>query len=338
MSDIEANVVEDTITVSVSGGSISSTVSGGQGPQGPAATISVGTVTTGDAGTSATVVNSGTSGAAVLDFTIPRGATGPAGATGATGATGPAGTTSWAGITDKPSTFTPASHSHGSITNDGYIGSVAGVILVTTTGGQITTSPSLDFENVTNEGNYGQYLTEVSIGPGDSLADLLVAIDTALSGKASTSDPRFTDARTPTSHTHAASDITSGTIAAARLPTASTTVSGILRVNSGSGLSITSGALSFSGASYVSISDSRLTDTRDPNAHALTHTYGGTDQITVSPLQITVSGYTLASATYTSLGPYLTALDTLVTGKQKAITISNASPSGGSDGDIWLKY
>lgn len=38
--------------------------------------------------------------------------TGPQGPKGATGARGPAGTTSWSGITDKPSTFPPAKHTH----------------------------------------------------------------------------------------------------------------------------------------------------------------------------------------------------------------------------------
>ena len=70
---------------------------GADGKDGAAATISVGTVTTGEAGTSATVTNSGTSSAAVFNFTIPRGAkgdkgdkgdTGPAGADGAQGPAG----------------------------------------------------------------------------------------------------------------------------------------------------------------------------------------------------------------------------------------------------------
>ena len=52
---------------------------GPQGPDGDAATIAVGTVTTGAPGTSATVVNSGTSSAAVFDFTIPRGDKGESG-------------------------------------------------------------------------------------------------------------------------------------------------------------------------------------------------------------------------------------------------------------------
>ena len=49
---------------------------GATGATGAAATITVGTVTTGEPGTQAKVTNSGTSGAAVFDFTIPRGATG----------------------------------------------------------------------------------------------------------------------------------------------------------------------------------------------------------------------------------------------------------------------
>nr|MDD5699128.1 hypothetical protein [Victivallaceae bacterium] len=52
------------------------------------ATIEVGTVTTGEAGSSASVSNSGTETAAIFDFTIPKGDTGAAGATGATGADG----------------------------------------------------------------------------------------------------------------------------------------------------------------------------------------------------------------------------------------------------------
>ena len=64
---------------------------GPPGPQGPkgdtgaAATVTVGTVTTGEPGTDAIVTNIGTENAAVLDFTIPKGdtgATGPAGADG----------------------------------------------------------------------------------------------------------------------------------------------------------------------------------------------------------------------------------------------------------------
>jgi len=63
---------------------------GATGPNGPsgasgaAATVQVGTVTTGAPGTSAEVVNAGTSSAAILNFTLPRGAAGAAGGGGST--------------------------------------------------------------------------------------------------------------------------------------------------------------------------------------------------------------------------------------------------------------
>ncbi|MBQ7215572.1 MAG: hypothetical protein IJP54_05635 [Synergistaceae bacterium] len=60
---------------------------------GGGATITVGTTTTGAAGTSASVTNVGTSSAAVLNFTIPKGDKGDKGATGATGAKGADGVT-----------------------------------------------------------------------------------------------------------------------------------------------------------------------------------------------------------------------------------------------------
>ena len=47
-----------------------------QGPPGAAATVTVGTVTTGEPGTDALVTNSGTENAAVLNFTIPKGENG----------------------------------------------------------------------------------------------------------------------------------------------------------------------------------------------------------------------------------------------------------------------
>lgn len=55
---------------------------GEQGEPGQAATVAVGKVTTLEPGASATVANSGTSGAAVLDFGIPQGAKGDKGEKG----------------------------------------------------------------------------------------------------------------------------------------------------------------------------------------------------------------------------------------------------------------
>lgn len=46
----------------------------------------------------------------------------------------------WTDITDKPGTFTPASHTHGSITNDGKIGTTNDLVVVTGVGGALTTA------------------------------------------------------------------------------------------------------------------------------------------------------------------------------------------------------
>lgn len=62
-------------------------MAGPPGPPGPAATIEVGTVTTSVAGSNAIITNSGTSSAAVFNFTIPRGDTG----VGVQGPEGPPG-------------------------------------------------------------------------------------------------------------------------------------------------------------------------------------------------------------------------------------------------------
>lgn len=93
-------------------------LSGGPpGAPGTAATVSVGTVTTGAAGSSAAVTNAGTSAAAVFNFTIPRGATGATGETGATGSTGATGAAGAAGADRevKSSSFTAANGSSYSV-------------------------------------------------------------------------------------------------------------------------------------------------------------------------------------------------------------------------------
>lgn len=59
----------------------------------------------------------------------------------------------WADITSKPSTFSPSSHTHGNLTNDGKVGSNANYIIVTTTGGAITSVQKLG--NITYDGKIG---------------------------------------------------------------------------------------------------------------------------------------------------------------------------------------
>ena len=86
---------------------------GQDGAPGQAATIAVGTTTTGAAGTNASVTNSGTSSAAVFNFTIPRGDTGAAGQDGQDGQDGAAATVTVG------TTTTGAAGTNASVTNSG---------------------------------------------------------------------------------------------------------------------------------------------------------------------------------------------------------------------------
>ena len=78
-----------TITITDENGTTTATVTdGSDGAPGQAATVTAGTTTTLPAGSSASVTNSGTSSAAIFDFSIPKGDTGAAGQDGADGADG----------------------------------------------------------------------------------------------------------------------------------------------------------------------------------------------------------------------------------------------------------
>ena len=201
---ISVSTSDQPVNVSTSGQTVNATVSGGVGPAGPQGPTGA-TGATGPAGDTGPQGPAGPTGAkgdtGSTGATGPQGpagpqgatgATGPAGPTGATGATGatgpqgptgPAGTTTWSGITDKPSTFTPSAHaaSHGANGDDA----------INITGDQVDVSQSW-----------------VNISPAfDHVAEVLHEIDLVLGGKAATA------------HTHAASDITSGTLALGRIPT-----------------------------------------------------------------------------------------------------------------------
>jgi hypothetical protein len=122
-------------------------LTGPTGATGTAATVAVGPTTTGAAGTSATVTNSGTSSAAVFNFTIPQGATGPTGPTGPTGTTGAPGPTGLTGPTGA----------------SGPTGTAATVAVGTTTTGAAGTSAS-----VTNSGTSSAATFNFTIPRGDT--------------------------------------------------------------------------------------------------------------------------------------------------------------------------
>lgn len=85
LSWINNGNLDNPISVNIKGDT------GDIGPEGKAATITIGTVSTGDENSNAIVTNSGTNIDAILNFTIPRGNKGEKGDIGPIGLTGPKG-------------------------------------------------------------------------------------------------------------------------------------------------------------------------------------------------------------------------------------------------------
>ena len=140
--------------------------------QGDAATVAVGTTTTGAAGTSASVTNSGTAYAAVFNFTIPRGDTGATG----TAATVAVGTTT-TGAAGTAASVTNSGTSSAAVFNftipQGATGPGSTVAAGTTTTGAAGTSAS-----VTNSGTSTAAVFNFTIPRGDTGAAASVAVGT----------------------------------------------------------------------------------------------------------------------------------------------------------------
>ena len=145
---------------------------GQDGTDGAAATIQIGEVVTGAAGTNASVENTGTENAAILKFTIPRGATGTPGANGQDGAPGADG--------KNGATFTPSVDTNGDLSwsNNGDLPNPETVNLrgaqgeaATVQVGQVTTLPAGSQATVTNSGTNQAAVLNFGIPTGATGAD-----------------------------------------------------------------------------------------------------------------------------------------------------------------------
>lgn len=237
--------------------------------------------------TSGQTVNASVSGgvgpAGPTGATGSTGATGLAGATGPQGPTGPAGTTTWAGITDKPATFAPSAHasSHASAGSDPItVGTVSGRFVTTTTAGRLTTTQYVSLSQILN-----------GMGTPATSLDTMIA-DIATYGNPYTISG--SGQMKPPVHVHDTADITSGTLATARLGSGTASASTYLRgdqtwaaistytlpaattstlggVIVGTGLGVSSGTASVTYGTTAGTAcqgnDSRLSDSRTPTSH-----------------------------------------------------------------------
>ena len=156
---------------------------GQDGQDGQAATVTVGSTTTGNPGTNASVTNSGTSSAAILDFTIPRGADGVDGQDGSDGAPGQAATiTVGSTTTGNPGTNASVTNSgttsaavldftipRGADGTNGQDGQAATVTVGSTTTGAAGTNAS-----VTNSGTSSAAVLNFTIPRGADGQDITI--------------------------------------------------------------------------------------------------------------------------------------------------------------------
>ena len=237
-----------------------------QGIQGPAATIEVGTVTTGAPGTNASVTNTGTTGAAVFDFTIPRGYDGEGTGDMQASVYDPAGKASQvataAELMEKADKKVPASAGNlaaldeaGNLSDSGLSpGGIQGKITATGllkgdgTGGVTAAASGTDY---------------APAGHTHAQADVTGLAD-ALSGKAAAS------------HTHGAGDIASGTLSVERGGTGALALtSGAALIGAGTGAVSTRSILNNTSASSAIPANTNLI-TANTLRYALNRTTGPT--------------------------------------------------------------
>ena len=226
-----------------------------------ATTVSVGTTTTGAAGTSASVNNSGSSTAAILDFTIPQGAKGDTGATGAKGDKGDTGATGATGAT-------------------GSAGAAATVAVGTTTTGSAGSSAS-----VTNSGTSSAATLNFTIPRGDTGAtgsSGVIAVTSPItnSGTSTSASLGFDSTgfvKTSDTGTVSSTMLASGSVTSAKILDGTITDSDIASANKdGTAATPSLRTLGTGSTQAAAGNDSRLSDSRTPSGSAggdLTGTY-----------------------------------------------------------------
>jgi len=264
------------------------------------------------------------------------------------------------------------SHTHGSITFDGRVGAISGLPIITTTGGLLTvgsfgtttgtfcqgddarlTNARTPVVHASSHATGGSdVLTPAAIGAANAAHGAHPTTDqaAALAGTSGTpndtnryvtnTDSRLTDARPAGPHTHGNVTNAGAIGSTANIPII-TGASGVLQA----------GAFGTTANTFCQGDDSRLSNARTPTAHnhIATEITSGTlavDRGGTGIASYTTGNYIRASGATTleQRTPAQVATDigiTFTTGDTRGIrniTASTAAPSGGSDGDVWLRY
>lgn len=184
------------------------------------------------------------------------------------------------------------------------------------TSGQVLEWSGSAWAPATLSGGGGGTVTSVTAGTGltggtiTASGTIAVSYGTTAGTACQGNDSRLSDARTPTSHTHAAADINSGTLDIARIPTGS------------------------SGTTVCVGNDARLSDARTPSAHThgLTDSYVG-EIAAAADQTYTIDRYVAFGRTITDIRIQSTSgtcSAAVKNGADTVGTVSVSSTSGGS--------
>ena len=86
----------------------------------------------------------------------------------------------WSDITNKPSSYTPSSHTHGNLSNDGKLGTTSGKPVITTTGGAITTGSFGSTAGTFAEGNHTHSGYTTTSDVASEISDFATALAAAI--------------------------------------------------------------------------------------------------------------------------------------------------------------
>ena len=86
----------------------------------------------------------------------------------------------WGDITNKPSSYTPSSHTHGNLSNDGKLGTTSGKPVITTTGGAITTGSFGSTAGTFAEGNHTHSGYTTTSDVASEISDFATALAAAI--------------------------------------------------------------------------------------------------------------------------------------------------------------